>query len=90
MKKKILMMLVIIAAVFTTQVNAKQFYASEKVIIKEQQEHSVFAAGDEIKTSSFIDGSAFIAGMDVEISSNQDVLFVYSTLLINESLSLKG
>ena len=75
MKKKLLIVLVAIVYCFTLQVNEKQFYASEKVLINEQQEYSVFAAGDEVKTNSFIDGAAFIAGLDVEIASSQDVLF---------------
>ena len=85
MKKKILMLLIVIASVFTIQVNARQFYTSEKVIIKDHQETSVFAAGDEVKTKSFIDGSTFIAGLDVEISSSQDVLFV-----AGEEIKIKG
>ena len=85
MKKKLLILLVAIVSCYTLQVNAKQFYASEKVLINEQQEYSVFAAGDEVKTNSFIDGAAFIAGFDVEIASSQDVLFT-----VGEEIKISG
>ena len=75
MKKKILMLLVLIVSIFTVQVNAKQFYANDKIKINEQQDYSVFAAGQEIDISSFIDGSTFVAGEDITITSSQDIIF---------------
>lgn len=75
MKKKILMLLVLIASIFTVQVNAKQFYSSDKIKIEEQQDYSVFAAGKDIDVSSFIDGSTFVAGEDINIRSSQDIIF---------------
>ena len=75
MKKKILMLLVLIASIFTVQVNAKQFYTSDKINIEEQQDYSVFAAGKDIDVSSFIDGSTFVAGEDIKIRSSQDIIF---------------
>lgn len=75
MKKKLLTLIVLFISLFTLQVNAKQFYAGEKLEIKEQKEHSVFAAGTEIDISSFIDGASFIAGEEITISSSQDIIF---------------
>ncbi len=75
MKKKILTIIVLVITLFTVEVNAKQFYGDEKVRITEQQEHSVFAAGLDVNVSSFIDGAAFLAGEEINISSSQDVLF---------------
>lgn len=75
MKKKILILLLLLVSIFTVQVNAKQFYANDKIKIDEQQEYSVFAAGSDIDISSFIDGSTFVAGEDITIRSSQDVIF---------------
>lgn len=75
MKKKILMLLVLIVSIFTVQVNAKQFYANDKIKIDEQQDYSIFAAGSDIEISSFIDGSTFVAGEDITIRSSQDIIF---------------
>ena len=75
MKKKILILLVLIVSIFTVQVNAKQFYTSDKIKIEEQQDYSVFAAGKDIDVSSFIDGSTFVAGEDITITSSQDIIF---------------
>ena len=75
MKKKILILLLLLISIFTVQVNAKQFYANDKIKIDEQQEYSVFAAGSDIDISSFIDGSTFVAGEDITIRSSQDVIF---------------
>lgn len=85
MKNKILMLFVIFAALFTIQVNAKQIYSSEKIVIDEQKDGSVFAAGEDIKVKSFIDGATFVVGENVEISSSQDSVFA-----IGEDIKLKN
>ena len=89
MKKKILMLLVLIASIFTVQVNAKQFYTSDKIKIEEQQDYSVFAAGKDIDVSSFIDGSTFVAGEDIKIRSSQDIIFAAGKDIKIEECDLK-
>ena len=89
MKKKILILLVLIVSIFTVQVNAKQFYTSDKIKIEEQQDYSVFAAGKDIDVSSFIDGSTFVAGEDIKIRSSQDIIFAAGKDIKIEDLLLK-
>lgn len=76
MKKKFLTIVVLIISLFTLQVDAKQFYANEKVKVSEQQDNSIFAAGVELDISSFIDGAVFAAGEEINISSSQDIMFI--------------
>lgn len=80
MKKKIVIaVLLLITIIGLPVVYAKEmddtFYASEKVEIKGEKDHTIFAAGKDVTVNSTVDGMVFAAGYDVNVKGTQDYVF---------------
>ncbi len=92
MKKKIGIIIIMIALCFPIMIYAKtenNIYAEEEINISEDIDATSFIAGNNVEVSSSVNGLSFVAGNNIEISNTQDYLFAAGNIITLDKVTSK-